>query len=123
MTSNSLMSCSFCGSNQRVVRNLITGPSSHICNKCVSAAVDLICKGDLLKAPKLELAAKEPPAQCSFCYKVHGEPEGMLGKNQLYICSECLGLCVQILFNKNAPNKWSEDIFEFPQWQLEDDCT
>jgi len=40
---------------------------------------------------------------CSFCGKNQDEVEKIIAGASVYICDECIGLCVEILFEKGCP--------------------
>ncbi len=45
--SNSNLSCSFCGKNQREVKKLIAGPTVYICDECIRLCNDIIAEEKL----------------------------------------------------------------------------
>ena len=100
-----LLSCSFCGRDQKHTKALITGPGDvGICDRCIHLA-------------DATIAAEKPPAgkkvtirfegmgpvpgearaeRCSFCGKRRHQVAGMAAAAQAKICAECLDLCREI---------------------------
>jgi ATP-dependent Clp protease ATP-binding subunit ClpX len=50
-----------------------------------------------------ELASKTYRARCSFCRKDQGAVKKLITGPGVYICDECVGLCVAIIANKEGP--------------------
>jgi ATP-dependent Clp protease ATP-binding subunit ClpX len=58
--------CSFCGKNEKDLKNLIAGPSVHICNNCVDLCVGIIRENAELEGRSLDellpmMTRKEDP--------------------------------------------------------------
>lgn len=58
--------CSFCGKNEKDVKNLIAGPSVFICNDCVDQCVGIIREHAELQSQPLDellpiMTGKETP--------------------------------------------------------------
>ncbi|KPQ06161.1 MAG: ATP-dependent protease Clp, ATPase subunit [Rhodobacteraceae bacterium HLUCCA12] len=53
------------------------------------------------KHEKIErLLAELRPVRCSFCGKTQHETDKMIAGPQVYICNECVDLCVNIIRGK-----------------------
>jgi hypothetical protein len=102
-----LLHCTFCGKDQKHVQKLIAGPAVYICDGCVEKAKNVISDGQPAKTQVAELTAGpagEPKTQCSFCGKRRDQVPGLTvssvqteRKAPATICSECLGLCTEII--------------------------
>ena len=98
--SGSLLSCSFCGSDQKQVENLIAGPHGYICDGCVSSAHTVLAgPGRTAGTPiaTIRRVGHETGTQCSFCGKHRHEVAAMASAGDTRICDECLGLCDEVL--------------------------
>ncbi len=101
-----MLHCTFCGKNQKQVKKLIAGPNVFICNGCTDLAKSVISDGQPVTTQVAELAAgpeDEPRVQCSFCGKCRDQVAGLVvssvqteRKAPAAICTECLGLCIEI---------------------------
>jgi ATP-dependent protease Clp ATPase subunit len=109
--------CSFCGKRRREVRRLISGPRVFICNECVVLCREIIgppppvdesrqperTTADLpaqaLSDEEDVTAEKKPPDEghCSFCGKLKTEVARLVTGPTVYICSECVELCEDII--------------------------
>jgi hypothetical protein len=81
-----MLTCSFCGKEERTVRRLIAGPGVYICNGCVASA-------------RAQGLSEQTGEQCSFCLR-QGPPIWRLGpprKRQTRICDACLDNCDAVL--------------------------
>jgi transcription elongation factor Elf1 len=96
-----LLTCSFCGRDQKHVKKLIAGPGVYICNRCAHVA-------EVVVDPALEpgsvagfMRQVSPDAaeQCSFCGKDRQRVSAMAagGNDGAQICSECVALCREII--------------------------
>ena len=102
-----LLACTFCGKDQKQVKKLIAGPSVYICDRCVDLAKSLTSDGQPVTTEIAELTAgseQEPRTQCSFCGKCRDQVAGLIvssvqteRKAPAAICTECLGLCTEII--------------------------
>ena len=96
-----LLSCSFCGKNQKQVKKLIAGPSVYVCDGCMRRAQAVLA--DPRRTAKtatatIEQVSAEPGAeQCSFCGKHRFQVAGMASAGDARICDECLELCHEIV--------------------------
>lgn len=90
-TAEALLACSFCDHKQSDVAKLIAGPGVYICDRCIRAASG-------------RLAPCDHEARCSFCGKHGGQVATMMDRDARIprICSECLGLCNEILDEEAA---------------------
>ena len=109
-----LLSCSFCGRDEKRTKALITGPGGvGICDRCIRQADATIAA----EIPPAGEAAEIPPAgekvtirfesmhpipgearaeRCSFCGKRRHQVAGMAAAARAKICDECLDLCREI---------------------------
>jgi hypothetical protein len=104
--------CSFCERPPSELAALIAGPDVYICDDCVRQAqtvVGLNGSAGQSAAPQggaearpsiaMELTKEGDRARCSFC----GKGERMVVKTaSANICGECLGVCQDILDNRNV---------------------
>jgi ATP-dependent protease Clp ATPase subunit len=97
-----LLSCSFCASNQAQVEKLIAGTRAYICDGCVSR-VHAVIAGPGLPASTpiatIQRVSDEAVAeQCGFCGKHRYQVAAMASAGDpRIICDECLELCGEIL--------------------------
>ena len=97
--------CSFCGRTAEQVKTLIAGPAVYICDHCIPLARQAIATGEPAGpattgiAPVAEAATAE---RCSFCGKRRYQAPGLAAAGSARICSECLGLCHEILTERLA---------------------
>jgi ATP-dependent protease Clp ATPase subunit len=95
-----LLSCTFCGRNQKQVKKLIAGPGVYICGGCADIAQVVLdpaadpgsVAGSMHKAGPVEAA--EP---CSFCGKGSQQVPAMAAAGEARICTECVALCHEII--------------------------
>ena len=107
-----LLLCTFCGKDQKRVKKLIAGPSVYICDGCVDLAKVVLSDGQPVTTEIAELTAgpaDEPRTQCSFCGKRRDQVAGLVvssaqteRKAPAAICTECLGLCTEIIVEELA---------------------
>ena len=101
--------CSFCGKRRGEVRKLISGPRVFICDQCVMLCVDILQKEKAAAPGGAQPDEKKAPPNltCTFCGKSHRAVEQLIAGPTVYICNECVGLCVDIIQQKiakeNAP--------------------
>jgi ATP-dependent protease Clp ATPase subunit len=99
--SGNLLTCSFCGKNQKQVKKLIAGPDAYICDGCVGRAHAVIAEpGRTAATPiaTIQLANDDGGAgECGFCGKDRDQVGAMASAGDRRICVECLGLCDGIL--------------------------
>jgi ATP-dependent protease Clp ATPase subunit len=95
-----LLSCSFCGKNQKQVKKLIAGPGAYICDRCVSDAHAVTAEsGRMVSTPiaTIQQVSDETGAgQCRFCGKHRHQVAAMASAGDARICNECLELCDEI---------------------------
>jgi ATP-dependent protease Clp ATPase subunit len=96
-----LLSCSFCGKNQKQVTKLIAGPHGYICDGCVSSAHAVLAGPGRTDGPPIatiqQVSQEAGPEQCSFCGKHRYQVAAMASAGDTRICDECVGLCEEIL--------------------------
>ncbi|MGH2704197.1 MAG: ClpX C4-type zinc finger protein [Actinomycetota bacterium] len=110
--------CSFCGRSRAESLTLVAGPGVFICNRCVGAATNVSqhAAGDAeVRLARIPDHARD---RCSFCGKRRRQVETMVGSpgtprggtlRQKYpgagirVCSDCLGLCREIVDEAAAP--------------------
>jgi len=99
--SGSLLSCSFCGSDQRQVEKLIAGPHGYICEGCVSSAHAVIAEHDHVARTPIatiqQVGAEAGTELCSFCGKHRHQVAAMVSTGRTQICDECIDLCEEII--------------------------
>jgi hypothetical protein len=100
-----MLKCSFCGKHQKQVKKLIAGPGVYICNECIEVTGRVIAVGEAAATP---LSAVKPlgedaaAAKCSFCGKRRHQVTGLAAAAGGTICTECLGLCNEIIAEELA---------------------
>jgi len=83
--------CDWCGKNSEEVETLIAGLIANICNRCVSFCLQEFSR----KGPE---EWKPKRAKCSFCwYCSSNSDEKLISGDGVYICLECVHLCVEKL--------------------------
>ena len=92
------LACTFCKRSQNEISKLIAGPEIFICDRCVAGAERVMadslnptCAGFLVP---VEEGSR---ARCSFCRKGRTDNRKLLTGSAGNICSECLGVCRQVL--------------------------
>ena len=99
--SGELLSCSFCGKNQKQVKKLIAGPDVYICDRCIDRVhMVLAAVGKTASTPTATVRQVSDQARdgwCSFCGKGRHEVEAMAAAGDARICNQCLGLCDEII--------------------------
>jgi ClpX C4-type zinc finger len=91
-----LLSCSFCGRDQKHVKTLIVGPNVYICDRCLPRAAGVLATGRTDAAATGAIRAVRGEAReerCSFCGKRRSQVGGMVAAEQARICDECVRLC------------------------------
>lgn len=105
--------CTFCERPPSELTALIAGPDVYICDDCVgqaqtvaglkaSSAENAAPRGGARPSIAMELTGDGDRARCSFCGK--GE-RAVVKTSAANICGECLGVCQDILDNRNAQSK------------------
>jgi energy-coupling factor transporter ATP-binding protein EcfA2 len=95
-----LLSCSFCGKQQKQVKKLIAGPDARICDGCAGRVhTVLAAPGATASTPiaAIEQVSDESRESCSFCGKRRYQVEAMAAARYARICNECLDLCDEIV--------------------------
>lgn len=114
-----LRNCTFCGVARDECLKLIAGPGVCICDECVALANDVTREGEPRSNERIRLTRfSDSKIRCSFCGKrstkvrsrsVVGSPGFAFGKSPrakydgpgVRICSECLGLCNEIIIEES----------------------
>lgn len=78
--------CSFC---LETGRNVVAGPQTYFCDRCVRRCATLELEGSLIR----RIMADD--LRCSFCGG--GSPEPLFAGHDYSVCHECVGKCVEIL--------------------------
>ena len=78
--------CSFC---LEVARNVVAGPKTYICDRCVQRCAAQELDGSLIR----RITADD--LRCSFCAGHSAMP--LFGGKDYFVCQECIGRCVEIL--------------------------
>jgi hypothetical protein len=85
--------CSFCSKHQGEVRQLIAGPSVHICDECVELCKDIIAQeidtGDGVKRKTAKTKSKETRL-CGICMEPRETDELIFLPHAAYLCAGCL---------------------------------
>ena len=99
--SGELLSCSFCGKNQKQVKKLIAGPSVYICNECIERVhVVLAATGKATSTPVATIrrvSYADRAERCSFCGKRRHQVAAIASTGHAQICNECIELCDEII--------------------------
>jgi len=112
--SGELLSCSFCGKHQKQVKKLIAGPNVYICNGCIDQVHTVLAASDQTATTPIatiqHVGGENREDRCSFCGKSRHRVEAMAAavgvtlpgikgskSGTPRICSECLGLCDEIV--------------------------
>jgi hypothetical protein len=122
------LACTFCGQYQAQVQKLIAGPHVYICDTCVAQARNVISSGPVPGGPFTPVTRTpgrgqprgEPPVRlaCSFCGKQLHQVDGLAVSSappapspvkrgpvpRATICTECLGLCAEIIAEELSDN-------------------
>ena len=91
-----LLSCSFCGRDQKHAKKLIAGPGVYICDRCLPRADGVLATGgtDAAATGPIQAVREEAGAErCSFCGKRRSQVAGMVAAERARVCDECLRLC------------------------------
>ncbi len=87
----SKLKCDWCGKDSEEVETLIAGLIANICNQCVTFCLQEFSR----KAPE---EWKPKRAKCSFCwYCSSSSDKKLISGDGVYICLECVHLCVEKL--------------------------
>jgi hypothetical protein len=87
--------CTWCDRPPSEVSKLIAGPRVFICDSCTQAAESVI-RGTRRGPGELRSADRGSRARCSFCRKRADEKRSLV-IGPANVCSECLGICREIL--------------------------
>ena len=102
-----MLKCSFCGKHQKQIRKLIAGPGVYICNECIEKADQVIATGEATATPLSAMTSVGEDSdaalvKCSFCGKRRHQVSGLAVAARVAICTECLGLCHEIITEELA---------------------
>jgi hypothetical protein len=89
--------CTWCDRPPSEVSRLIAGPKVFICDSCTEAAESVI-RGAASDRVDLRSAERGSRARCSFCRK-RADDQRSLVIGPANVCSECLGICREILIS------------------------
>jgi hypothetical protein len=99
--SGELLSCSFCGKNQKQVKKLIAGPDSYICDRCIDRVHKVLAApGKTASTPVATIRQMSDEARdgrCGFCGKGRYQVKAIAAAGDARICNECLDLCDEIV--------------------------
>lgn len=99
--SGALLSCSFCGRDQKHVKKLITGSGGvYLCDRCVYRADGVLATGrtDAAATGSIRAIGEEAGAErCSFCGKRRAQVAGLAAAGRATVCDECLRLCHEVV--------------------------
>lgn len=106
--------CSFCEKTQKEVQRLIAGPGRvYICDECLDLCKEICEQEGIVLTPyqenktstqqentniKATTKGHQTVYLCSFCGKTHHQVQQLVaGPGGVYICDECIGLCLEII--------------------------
>lgn len=101
--------CSFCRKGEGPARSVLKQYHGHICEECIRQCVILLkAKGrDLIQEGIDEylirqrvirpVASKDKLVFCTFCQKSQNEVEHIIAGSGVYICNECVQVCLNVL--------------------------
>ncbi len=92
-----LLRCSFCNKTQREVRMLIAGPTSYICDGCVSICVGIVAKG------QEERSADPTAVPCLVCSQVTALRDTVRVGTKGVMCTNCMDLAEEALASADKP--------------------
>jgi hypothetical protein len=99
--STELLSCSFCGKNQKQVKKLIAGPGVYVCGGCVDLVHAVLAAPSKTATTPIatieQVGAEARALQCSFCRKPRQQVAAMASAGDARMCNECLDLCSETL--------------------------
>jgi len=101
-----LLSCSFCGKDQKHVKKLIAGPHAYICDRCIGRVHSVLRPAGKTPSSPIttinQVSADAGDARCSFCAKGRNRVEVMAAAGDKRICGECVALCDEIISDEPA---------------------
>jgi ribosomal protein L37AE/L43A len=100
-----VVSCSFCGREQKQVSRLIGGPGVYICDLCASVGTGIARGARSSPDSLLRLADASEARCCSFCGKTLSDVAALIVGPTDVICSDCLDLCQDIVQEEHAPQE------------------
>jgi len=120
--SAAMLWCSFCGKNQYQVRKMVAAPgtlsNALICNECVELCVialrdPVTVENATPKSVEKTTDNQSGPLQCSFCCKTRYEVGKLIAGLDIYICNECVELCLVVQYQESKDNVDADQ--ELPQ--------
>jgi ATP-dependent protease Clp ATPase subunit len=90
------------------VKKLIAGPTVYICERCIAEFTSLLLD-DKSSGRGNARRAGEVSTKCSFCGKKRSEAWQLVEGASHNICSECLGICNEILADDGMAEAAGED--------------
>ena len=85
--------CGFCGRDANDVQSLITGSGGAMCDQCARAIGAAVGRGTPLP---LGAVFGGPDATCGFCRREASAAGGVVVRNGVGICGECLRACEEV---------------------------
>jgi ATP-dependent protease Clp ATPase subunit len=94
-----LLSCTFCGRDQKHVKKLIVGAGVYICDGCADVAQVVLDPADDPGsiAGIMRKVSQDAAQPCSFCGKGSQQVPAMAATGKARICTECVDLCHEII--------------------------
>lgn len=98
------LTCAFCRTPARDVRNLIAGPRVHICDRCITLGREVADGRPRAVAGGTALAVLAPAKaqRCSFCRKLAKGDRRIVAGAGARICNDCLDYCAHIVEEEGA---------------------
>jgi hypothetical protein len=88
--------CAWCDRPPSEVAKLIAGPRGYICDACVASA-ERLAAGRAAAGPFVRMTWKSVTLKCAFCGRRPAADRGLAGGTGGHVCTECLGVCRDIL--------------------------
>jgi len=92
--------CAFCNAIHENAQALLNNNNTIICDECVNCVIEWLNKHEKLPSkyqPVIEMVLEGSQVYCSFCKKSQHTVKKVVAGPEVYICDECIGLCVEIL--------------------------
>jgi len=87
--------CSYCGAGVDAVVSVVVGRRVAICGSCVAQFDAVLVSGAAL--PVGASLHDDPSRGCGFCGKFFGDVAGLIVRNGVAICPECMRTCADII--------------------------
>lgn len=111
--------CSFCGKRKSEVRAFVSGPRVFICDECVQLTSEIVAADSEAETDTPDSASNldedlvdengngsdASTLHCSFCGKSQREVRQIMAGPSVFICNECVGLCVEIVAEAPGTDK------------------